>query len=34
MSCNDIVNLDIEEALKVNKVFNQKMYETANILSI
>lgn len=34
MSCNDIINLDIEEALKVNKVFNKKMYETANILSI
>lgn len=34
IKCNEIINLDISEALIIKKVFNQNMYETAQILSI
>ena len=34
IKCNEIINLDITEALIIKKVFNQDMYETAQILSI
>lgn len=34
IKCNEIINLDISEALKIKKTFNHNMYETAQILSI
>lgn len=34
IKCNEIINLDISEALIIKKVFNKDMYETAQILSI
>ncbi|MDR7871222.1 MAG: 6-phosphofructokinase [Tissierellaceae bacterium] len=34
IKCNEIINLDINEALIIKKEFNKKMYETAQILSI
>lgn len=34
IKCNEIINLDISEALLVKKEFNKNMYETAQILSI
>ena len=34
MKCNEIINLDIGEALLIKKEFNKDMYETAQILSI
>jgi len=32
--CNDLIDIDIEEALIIKKTFNKKMYDTAEILSI
>lgn len=32
--CNNIINLDIDEALKVKKEFNKEMFETTKLLSI
>ena len=34
IKCNDTIDLDIVEALEVEKEFNKEMYETAQILSI
>lgn len=34
IKCNEIINLDISEALIIKKEFNKNMYETAQILSI
>ncbi len=34
IKCNEIINLDISEALLIKKEFNKNMYETAQILSI
>lgn len=34
IKCNNIIDLDIIEALDVEKKFNEEMYETAKILSI
>lgn len=34
IKCNQTIDLDIGEALKIKNVFNKKMYETAKILSI
>lgn len=34
IKCNEIIDLDIDEALSIKKEFNQKMYDTAKILSI
>ncbi len=34
MKCNEIINLDLNEALLIKKEFNMNMYETAKILSI
>lgn len=34
IKCNEIIDLDLTEALKIKKIFNKKMYETAQILSI
>lgn len=32
--CNEIIDMDIDEALKVKKVFNEELYELASVLSI
>jgi 6-phosphofructokinase 1 len=34
MKCNKIIDLDIEEALSIEKKFDKEMYHTAKILSI
>lgn len=34
VKCNQIIDLDINEALKINKIFDVEMYETAKVLSI
>ena len=34
IKCNNIIDLDIREALDIKKKFNEEMYETAKILSI
>lgn len=34
IKCNSIVDLDIDEALKIKKQFNKEMYNTAQVLSI
>ena len=34
MKCNSIIDLDVNEALKIKKVFDLDMYNTAKILSI
>lgn len=34
MKCNSIIDLDVNEALKIKKIFDQDMYNTAKILSI
>ena len=34
IKCNEIIHLDIARALKIKKIFNKEMYETAKILSI
>ncbi|WP_422486235.1 6-phosphofructokinase [Gudongella sp. DL1XJH-153] len=32
--CNEIIDMDIDEALKVKKVFNEELYDLASVLSI
>ncbi len=32
--CNEIIDMDIDEALKVKKVFNEELYKLASVLSI
>lgn len=32
--CNEIIDMDIDEALKVKKVFNEELYDLAAVLSI
>ncbi len=34
IKCNKIIDLDIEEALSIEKKFNEEMYHTAKVLSI
>ena len=34
MKCNDVYDIDIDEALKAKNEFNIDMYNTANILSL
>lgn len=34
IKCNEIIDLDIGEALEIDKEFDEKMYETAKLLSI
>ena len=34
IKCNEIINLNIDEALSIKKEFNVNLYETAQILSI
>lgn len=34
VKCNEIIDLEISTALKIKKVFNEQMFETAKVLSI